>query len=161
MSAADHEVLLARIDRLERRSRILTGALLILPVLALVGWTTRDDEIKTKHLEIVDERGVPLVVLGPDRMGEGGMITLRDKDGEKRGWWQAGPGTSAFTLNSEGADGLGDSTLGLTVGPKRSAISLLSKGGATMTAQMNGDDPKLELYDTKGKSLFAAPWVRR
>lgn len=161
MSAADHDALLARIDRLERRSRLLTGALLVLPVLALVGWTTRDDEIKTKHLEIVDERGVPLIVLGPDRMNEGGMITLRDKEGEKRGWWQAGPGTSSFTLNSEGSDGLGDSTLGLTVGPKRSAMSLLSKGGASMTAQMNGDDPKLELYDTKGKSLFAAPWVRR
>jgi len=121
----------------------------------------RDDEIRTKHLEIVDERGVPLVVLGPDRTNQGGMITLRDKDGEKRGWWQAGPGTSALTLNSEGSDGLGDSTLGLTVGPKRSSISLLSKGGATLTTSMDGNDPKIELYDTKGKSLFMAPWVQR
>lgn len=160
MTANDPANLLARIERLEKRNRALTAALLLVPVLALGGWAMKDDVLRAKRLEIVDEHGVPLVVLSPDRLNEGGMITLRDRDGEKRGWWQAGRGTSSLTLNSEGSDGSGDSTLGLAVGPKRSSLSLLSKGGSNLSASMNGDDPKIELFDSKGKSLFVAPWGR-
>lgn len=152
--------LVARVERLERRNRILTLALLSVPLLALAGWKTQDAVVKAKRLEIVDDRGVPLVVLSPDRLNEGGMITLRDKNGEKRAWWQAGPGTSSLTLNSEGADATGDTTLGLSVGPRRSSLSLLSKGGASLTGSIQDDKPSVELYDTKGRSLFSAPFRR-
>jgi hypothetical protein len=160
MTTHDVERLFARIDRLERRNRVMAGALLLFPVLAIAGWAAADDVLRVKRLEIVDDRGVPLVTLAPDRLNEGGMITLRDRQGEKRGWWQAGPGTSSLTLNSEGQDGSGDSTLGLTVGPKRSSLSMLSKGGASLTAGMQEDQPKVELYDTKGHPLFVAPWKK-
>jgi len=157
MGPSELAPLLHRIERLERRNRLLTGALLALPLLALAGWKTADDTLRVKRLEIVDDRNVPLVVLSPDRLNEGGMITLRDRDGEKRGWWQAGPGTSSLTLNSSGPDGVGDSTLGLTVSPKTSALALLSKGGASLNAEMHEDKPKLEMNDTKGRGLFVAP----
>jgi hypothetical protein len=159
MANSELSELTARIDRLERRNRGLTLLLVGCALLAAVGWRTSDDTVRAKRLEIVDDRGVPLVILSPDRLNEGGMITLRDRDGEKRAWWQAGPGTSSLTLNSEGADGGGDSTLGLAVGPKSSGLSLLSKGGASMNLGMHGDLPKVELYDPKGRSLFAAPWT--
>ncbi|AIE86130.1 hypothetical protein [Fimbriimonas ginsengisoli] len=158
MSTHDVQGLVTRIERLERKNRFLIGALLVLPLLAAAGWVAKEDVLKVKRLEIVDDRGVPLVILSPDRLNEGGMITLRDKDGEKRGWWQAGPGTSSLTLNSEGPDATGDSTLGLTVGPKRSALSMFSKNGASLSAGMQADEPKVELYDTKGHPLFVAPW---
>ena len=159
MAPVDSDQLLLRIERLERRNRLLTIGLLVLPLLAVVGWQAGSDTIRTKRLEIIDDRGVPLVVLSPDRTSEGGMITLRDRDGEKRAWWQAGIATSSLTLNSQGEDGAGgDSTLGLSVGPKSSGVSMLSKGGASMRFGMQSDQPKVELYDTKGRSLFAAPW---
>lgn len=159
---ATHNVdeLVARVERLERRNRILTGALLFLPLLAAIGWVQTDNVLRVKRLEVVDDHGVPLVTLSADRLEEGGMITLRDKQGEKRAWWQAGPGTSSLTLNSEGQDGTGDSTLGLTVGPKRSGVSMISKGGASLNAGMQGDNPKVELYDGKGHPLFVAPWKK-
>lgn len=160
MTGYEPSDLLARIERLERRNRRLTLLLLCMPLLALVGWIGNDDVLRVKRLEVVDDQGVPLVTLSPARMNEGGMITLRDNAGEKRAWWQAGPGTSSFTLNTEGGNGTGDSTMGLSVGPKRAALSLLSRGGASLSASMNGDTPKVELYDAKGKTLFAAPWVQ-
>lgn len=160
MPTHDVDQLTARIERLERKNRTLTVALLCLPLLAAVGWVQADNVLRVKRLEIVDDHGVPLVTLSPDRLDEGGMITLRDKEGEKRAWWQAGPGTSSLTLNSEGPDGSGDSTLGLTVGPKRSSVSMISKGGASLSAGLQGDNPKLELYDGKGHPLFVAPWKK-
>lgn len=155
---SDLELLRERVDRLERRNRWLTGALMVLPLLAVVGWQASGDTIKTHRLEIVDDRGVPLVALSPDRTSEGGMIMLRDRDGEKESWWQAGIGTSSITLNSAGGEGAGDNTLGFNVSPKSSGMTLLSKGGASMSIGMANDQPSVQLYDTKGRNLFSAPW---
>ncbi len=155
-------LLVARIERLERRNRLLSFSVLGLSLLALVGWqASAADVVRARRLEIVDERGVPLVVLSPDRMNQGGMITLRDRDGEKEAWWQAGIGTSSLTLNSVGEEGTGgDSTLGLSVGPKSSALALLSKGGAALAVGMKEDQPSVQLFDTKGRPLFSAPWTK-
>jgi len=164
MDRLESSELLARIERLERRNRVLTrlcALTLAVPALALVGWQSvgAPEVIRARRIEVVDERGVPLVTLGTDRTSDGGVVTLRDKLGEKRSWWQVGPGTAALTLNSDSADGTSDSTLGLSVGPKSSRMSLLSKDGASLSASMQGNQPKIELYNTRGGPLFIAPWT--
>ncbi len=160
--------LLERLDRLERRNRWLTvGCALSLsvPLLSLVGWKSPSGQtgapvelLKVKTLQVVDDRGVPLVTLGPDRLSNGGMITLRDKLGEKRSWWEVGPGTAALTLSSDEPSGSNDNTLGLAVGPQNTLFTLIGKSGSLMSAEVKGDGPHLDLMNDKGKSLFTAPW---
>jgi hypothetical protein len=160
MAPVETSDLLARIERLERRNRALTLFCFLVPVLALVGWQqATPGNLQVRRLEVVDERGVPLVVLAPDRGAAGGSVVLRDANGERRGWFTANPDGAALTLNREGKDGEGDSTLGLSVGPKNGRLSILSRGGASLSATMQGDQPKLELYNPKGAPLFVAPWT--
>lgn len=160
MASLETSDLVARIERLERRNRRLTLALLAVPVLALIGWTQAGPaSLQVRRLEVVDERGVPLVILAPERGGVGGGITLRDANGERRAWFTSNPDGAALTLNREGKDGEGDSTLGLSVGPRNGRLSILSRNGASLSASMQGDQPKVELYNAKGGALFIAPWV--
>lgn len=149
----------ARVDRLERRSRGLTVVAGLAVVAALVGWKdATPSALRVSRLEVVDDRGVPMVVLAPDRNNAGGSVTLRDRNGERRAWFTAAPGSAALTLNSEGKDGEGDSTLGLAVSPRQGRLSILSKGGAALSATMTADQPHLELTNPHGKPLFTAPW---
>jgi hypothetical protein len=152
------EMLSSRVERLEKRNRLLSGLLLILPVLAAVGWQGASDTLKVRRLEVVDARGVPMVTLGTSRDDEGGSIILRDSGGEKRGWWEATPERSALSLNSSKADGTEDTTLGLQVGPKNARLAIISPGGALLSANMEGDTPKVEMYNAKGAMIFGAPW---
>jgi hypothetical protein len=128
-----------------------------MPLMAIVGWQNASDTVRVKRLEVVDDRGVPLITLGGARGNEGGSIILRDGLGEKRSWWEVGPEKGAFTLNSAKSDGTNDTTLGLQVGPKTARMSIISRSGAMLSANMNDDDPQLELYNAKGTTLFAAP----
>jgi hypothetical protein len=160
----DPEQLIVRVERLERKNRLLTlacGVCMAVPLLALVGWQNASDTVKMKRLEIVDDRGVPLITLGATRGNDGGSIVLRDNLGEKRSWWEVGPEKGAFTLNSAKPDGSNDTTLGLQVGPKNARMSMISKNGALLSANMNGDNPQLELYNAKGNTVFAAPFKPR
>ena len=164
----EQDQVLARLNRLEQKNRVLTvlcALSLSVPILSIAGWQSVKgdsappaDVLRVKRLEVVDARGVPLVTLSPDRLSEGGMITLRDKLGEKRSWWQAGPGTSQLTLSSEDAQGQNDNTLGFTVGPDSSKVLLIGKSGAMISAEMSKDGPHLDLLNQTGKSLFSAPW---
>jgi hypothetical protein len=86
------------------------------------------------------------------------MIMLRDKLGEKRTWWQAGPRTANLTFSSEDTQGENDTTLGFTVGPDLAKILLIGKSGSILSAEMRNDGPHLDLWNEKGKSLFTAPW---
>lgn len=165
---ADHNDLVARIERLERRNRILTllfGASLGFPLLAVLGWqatTPIQDVVRAKRIEVMDDKGVPVVQLGVERSGDGGSITLRDKLGERRSWWQVGPGTAAFTLNSANEDSTesGNSTLGLSVDPKNSKLALIGPGGSLLTAGIGEDQPRIELWSVKGLNLFQVPFKR-
>jgi hypothetical protein len=155
--------LLTRIERLEQKNRRLTLACavcMLVPGLALVGWQNANDTVKVKRLEVVDDHGVPLITLGATRGNDGGSIILRDAQGEKRSWWEVGPEKGAFTLNSAKPDGSNDTTLGLQVGSKNARMSMISKNGAMLSANMNGDNPQLELYNSKGATLFMAPFKR-
>lgn len=162
MASVDTSDLVARIERLERRNRRLTLLCLALPLLAVAGWTQAGPgSLQVRRLEVVDERGVPLVILAPERGGVGGGITLRDANGERRAWFTSNPDGAALTMNREGKDGEGDSTLGLSVGPRNGRLSILSRNGAALSATMQGDQPKVELYNVKGAPLFVAPWVTK
>lgn len=154
------EVLTRRIEKLEKRNRLLTGGLLILPLLTVVGWQSNSDVWRTHRLEIIDDHNVPLITLSASRGDGGGSIVMRDKDGEKRGWWTAAPGESALTLNSSKSDGTQDTTLGLQVGPKNARMSIISSGGALLSTNMEGDTPKLEMVNAKGATVFEAPWKK-
>ncbi len=150
--------LLIRIERLERRNRLLTGLLLAMPLLAIVGWRQSiPSNLQVRRLEVVDARGVPLVTLAPERAGIGGSIVLRSANGERRGWFSATQEGAALTLNREGKDGEGDSTLGLTVGPQNGRMNIVSRKGSSLSAGVQNDRPKVELFDSKGTSLFVAP----
>jgi hypothetical protein len=156
----DLQRLANRVEGLERKNRLLTGVLLTIPLLAVVGWQGASDTLRVRHLEVVDERGVPLVTLGASRYDAGGSIVLRDKDGEKRGWWEASPQESNLSLNSSKPDGTNDVTLGMNVGPKNARMAIISPNGALLSANMEGDVPKVELYNAKGAMIFGAPWKK-
>ncbi len=155
------EQLAARVERLERRNRFLSLGLamcLSVPLLALLGWQSAPETLRVRRLEVVDERGVPLVTLAPTRNNEGGSIVLRDSSGERRTWWQSGLNSSALTLNSQTDVGEGDTTLGLAVGPKTAKLTMIGKSGSTMSASLENEEPRLDLWNAKGNLLFGAPW---
>ena len=138
-----------------RRREIVTIFLI-----AVVGWRGSAETLKAQKLEIVDERGVPLVTLGAARNDSGGSIVLRDRDGEKRGWWEASPEESNLSLNSSKPDGSQQTTLGMNVGPKNARVAIISPSGALLSANMEGDTPKIEMYNSKGAMIFGAPWKK-
>jgi len=155
------EQLALRVERLEKKNRFLSLALgfcLSVPLLALAGWQAAPDTLRVRRLEVVDERGVPLVTLAPTRNNEGGSIVLRDSAGERRSWWQSGPNSSALTLNSQTPDGQGDTTLGMAVGPKSAKMTMIGKSGSTLSAALENEEPRLDLWNAKGVLLFGAPW---
>jgi hypothetical protein len=155
----DYEALLSRIERLERRNRVLTSLLFLVPVLALVGWQAApvQDVLRVRRLEVVDGRGVPMVILAPDRGDRGGSITLRDALGERRGWWNVGVDHSSLTMSSETKSGTVN-TIGFGVSPAASRLSLISPNGANLSASMEGDSPRVDLWAKNGSVLFGAPW---
>lgn len=158
--------LLERVERLERANRRLTllcAGCLVLPVLALVGWQDAQAPVpavfKVHQLEVVDQRGVPLVTLGTGRSEEGGIVTLRDSNGEKRAWWTVSPAGASLALSKEkSAQGDATNTAGLSVSQNSSEMNLIGPGGGMLSNSVRDDQPHLELWGAKGKSLFAAPF---
>jgi hypothetical protein len=155
----DSTAMVRRIEKLERSNRTLMAALIGLGLLGVVGWRTQPtpEALKVSKLEVVDGRGVPMVILETGRKGEGGQITLRDSLGEKRGWWQVSPDGSSLTMSAEsGSENA--STAGFGVTPKSARVSLISPKGASLSAAIEADQPRLDLYNPAGKVLFGAPW---
>jgi hypothetical protein len=148
-----------RLARLERRNRWMGIGLMAMAVLAAVGWRQAGPErVQVRRLEVVDDRGVPLVTIGAERGAVGGAITLRAANGERRLWLSATNDGAAIAMSREGADDGGDTCAGLSVGTDRARLSLLGSGGASLSAAVESDRPKVELFDKKGASLFVAPW---
>jgi len=150
----------SRVQRLERRAAwhpwLLGWAVISLP-LCLVGWQKGGPEkLRVSSLEVVDERGVPMIQLGTGRRGEGGSITLRDASGEKRGWWQVSPGQSILTLSQDGEEAA--TTAGFSVAAERAKFHLLGKDGSSVNAGAGAAQPELEIRNRNGASMFRAPW---
>ena len=158
--------LLERVSRLERANRRLTllcASCLIVPVLALVGWQEAEAPIpavlKVHELQVVDQHGVPLVTLATGRSEEGGAITLRDKNGEKRAWWLANADGASLALAKEKTPQVdGSNTAGFSVSQSSAEMNLIGPGNGMLSATVRDDQPRVDLWSAKGKSLFAAPW---
>jgi hypothetical protein len=163
---ADHRDLLQRIDRLERSNRRLTliaSGFLVLPLLMIAGWrqTPQIPEVlQTRKLEIVDAKGVPLVTLNTGRNDEGGALTLRDSDGERRAWWTSYPGGSNLGLVKERDPkvGGGSYTAGFGIGATAAEMNLISPGNGMASVTVRDDQPRVDLWGVKGNTLFAAPF---
>jgi len=170
MSEQHNLALSARIERLERANRRLSltcGLSLFVPLLAIIGWqnatppATQIDSLQVHKLEVVDPHGVPLVTLNTGRNDEGGSITLRDKNGERRAWWTADPDGSNLALAKEkepNSDGM--NTAGFSVSAGSAEMNLIGPGNGMFAATVREDQPKLDLWSPKGVSLFTAPWKK-
>lgn len=160
----DQDVL-ARLERLERsnrRLRWIAGLGFAFPLLAIAGWQSAvPDVLRVHRLEVVDSRGVPYVTLAPERTGSGGSIVLRDQMGEKRSWWEVGPGTAALGMVSEDNADAHNSTLGFSVAPRRAEVDLIAGDGASLSASLKDEKPRLDIWSRDGKSLFGAPFKSR
>lgn len=155
----DSHFLEQRITRLERQNRILLYGLGTVALLAVIGWQAprKPEALKVTRLEVVDHRGVPLVVIAPARKDEGGSIVLRDSDGERRSWWETSPQSTAIGMVA-GEIESPSSTLGLSASANQTTISLLGQGGTAVTLETNPSTPRLEMLDKSGRSVFKAPW---
>jgi hypothetical protein len=153
----------ARLARLERKNKTLTGLCLLslsVPLLALCGWQSAvPDVLRARRVEVVDERGVPLVSLAPAREGEGGSVTLRDRQGERRAWWSARPDGAAFAATSGLPGEREGHTLGMSVGGNGSQVVLIGPNGESLAASVEKEGPRLDLRNASGGSLFSAPWA--
>ena len=155
-----------RVERLERANRRLTtlcGGCLLLPILALCGWQETGQPIpevlRVHELQVVDQRGVPMVTLATGRSEEGGAITLRDKNGERRAWWISNPAGSSLALAKEKDPKVeGSNTAGFSVSQSSAEMNLIGPGNGMLSATVRDDQPRVDLWSAKGKSLFAAPW---
>jgi hypothetical protein len=162
---AEHQNLLQRVERLERSNRrlgLVSAACLLVPALALLGWRqapTIPDVIQTHKLEIVDQHGVPLVTLNGGRNDEGGAVTLRDKDGERRAWWTASPdGSNLGLVKERDIKTEGSYTVGMSVAANAAEVNLISPANGMSSMTVRDDKPRIELWGIKGNSVFAAPF---
>lgn len=114
------------------------------------------DLIQAKKIQVVDDKGIPLVSLEPTRGNEGGSIVLRDKSGDPKAWFNTGDGTARIGMIS-GAVDQPTATLGLSVSPDQTHIGL-SSGRASMTSSVENEKPYFEIIGRDGKALFSAPW---
>lgn len=164
---AEHKDLVTRIESLERSNRrltIISAACLLLPVLALVGWQQTPaipDVLQTRKLEVVDSHGVPMVILNAGRNDEGGAVTLRDKDGERRAWWTCSPeGSNLALVKEHEQNAQGSYTAGFSVGSTAAEMNIISPQNGMCAITVRDDKPRIDLWGTKGNTLFAAPWAK-
>ena len=161
----DNSELVERIERLERANRRLTflgiGGLVV-AALAIVGWKQApeiQDVLQVHELQVVDQHGVPLLTLNTGRNAEGGEITLRDKDGERRAWWACDPDGSNLGLVKEKDTKMeGSYTAGFSVGATAAEMNLISPGNGMSSVTVRDDKPRIDLWGKKGNSVFAAPF---
>ncbi len=161
----DNTQLIARIEQLERANRRLMLAAIsgmIAPVLVIAGWKqapTVPDVLQAHKLEIVDQHGVPLVTLNTGRNDEGGAVTLRDKDGERRAWWTSSPdGSNLGLVKEHDPKKEGSYVAGMSVGATAAEMNLISPQNGMLSATIRDDKPRLDLWGIKGNSVFAAPF---
>ncbi|MEA2554175.1 MAG: hypothetical protein QOJ65_2351 [Fimbriimonadaceae bacterium] len=169
MAAETRDDLTLRVERLERsngRLKLMCAASLALPIIAIAGWQDArpsvPDMLRVRKLEVVDSKGVPMVTLGTGRNSEGGTVTLRDKNGERRAWWTASPEGSNLALMKEKDPSMdGSNTAGLSVSQSSAEMNLIGPKNGMLSATVRDDQPRLDLWSPKGASLFAAPWRKK
>lgn len=146
---------LLRLERANRRLLALWG-LTIAAALAMGAQTVTNDLVRARRIELVNEHGVPLAVLAPSRSGNGGELTLRDRDGERRAYLTVEPGSASLGLQGGKADDPAGTAAVRADGD--GAVMGLVGSRASATVSVRKDHPKLATTDAKGRETFTAPW---
>lgn len=146
---------LLRLERANRRLLALWG--LTLAAALLIGaQTVTNDLVRARRIELVDARGVPLATLAPSRSGNGGELTLRDREGERRAYFTVEPGSASLGLQGGKADDP-SGTAALRADADGAALGLVGSRAAA-TVSVRKDRPRVTTTDAQGRQTFAAPW---
>jgi len=145
------EVRIAKLERSLYRTRVALGALcgcvLLAAILGFIqGGTQTFDEIRTRRLAIVDERGLVRIVLAQDpptteRMSRGTGLTLMDEEGNERGGFSTMEDGSVV-LGMDAPLGVGApmrDRIGLKVHPDGSAYVMLIDNLTRAVARLHSD----------------------
>jgi len=154
------EARIAGLERQVRTLRVATGLSLASLLLAAYGFQTDQvrDNVRTHQLQVVDENGVPLVTLSKGRQG-GASIVLRDGDGERRAWLTVDPNSAQLGLDS-GDPETPSASVGLDVSANHAHLGILGEK-ASVSCSVDREKPSVELINSSGRSVFAAPWRAR
>jgi len=146
-----------RVFRLERANRRLLGLWgLTIAAAVAMGAQTANNLVRARRIELVDEQGIPLATLAPARNGNGGELTLRDREGERRVYLTAEPGSGTLNLQGGKADDPAG-TAGLRADGDGATLGLIgSKASASVSVRK--DRSKIATTDAQGRETFAAPW---
>ena len=124
-----------RLDRLERQNRKLRGLLLTLALalLALLGWgaaAPAPERLQARQIEIVDETGRAVAVLGADEMG--GWLRLYTLQGAERMRLAATAVGSELEMNSASDRPLISLNAGFMAGMLRVDAGMLKVGSKNL-----------------------------
>ena len=142
----------ARLANLERKNRALTIALIALAATFLFGFVHQSDSLQAKKIEVIDERGVPLLTFASSRSG-GGEITVRDEAGDRRAWLSAEKAGAHLGMSG----GENEASAGLGVDPTHARLALTG-GRASLSEKVENEIPAIEADSRDGRILFAAPY---
>lgn len=123
---------------------------------ALLGAQTVTDVVRARRIDVVDEHGVPLATLAATRNGNGGELTLRDREGERRAYLTAEPGNATLGLQGGKPDDPAG-TAGLRADSDGAALGLVGSR-ASASVSVRKDRSKIATTDAQGRETFTAPW---
>ena len=144
-----------RLEKTNRRLLALWG-LTVTGAVAMGAQSVTNDIVRAHRIELVNERGVPLATLAPSRSGNGGELTLRDRDGERRAYLTAETGSASMGLQGGKADDPAGTAAVRADGD--GAVMGLIGSRASATVSVRKDRPKVTTTDAKGRETFTAPW---
>ena len=146
-----------RVISLERTNRLLVGACACFALLLVYGFQNEgpSDLIRTKRLEVMDDKGVPVVTLAPSRSG-GGELVIRDESGDRRAWLTSGKGAARLGMLS-GTEDSPTSSVGFGVEPNHARLALAGSK-ATASVAVDVEAQSVELSAPDGHVLFSAPY---
>jgi hypothetical protein len=153
----DLEIVVARLQRLERRQRATAvGWALTVAALAVVAFTQRawpaPQFVDAHAVRIVDGRGRPVLMLGSDDAGRPGIWFLRPGSSQWAMRLGFTGGTPAIALQTSG----GQTVLGFS---NNFPIFLYrdAAGSRRFTLDFEGGDPEIVLYDKAKKIMWRTP----
>ncbi len=162
MELAEISKRLERVERSNRQLKFACGLCLAFPLLAVAGWQTAKpipEVLQAHRFEVLDPQGVPVVAISSNRTSDGGSIVLRDKTGERRGWFEAVPSGGSMGLIGAAPEDTGGTSIGLSASSEQATIGLSGRNSSGLNVDVSKDQPKIDLWNAKG-SLFTAPWKK-
>lgn len=162
MERQEFEVLVARVEKLERRVRVVVaGWVLSVTAFVILGVavqqaTSQPEVLRARHIMVVDAAGRPRIALSVTPDGSS-VLGFRDAAGQVRiGLLVLPNGSPALEFR----DAAGRPRIGLSAAPDgTSVLDLRDAAGRVriMLGLTRDGEPLLGLYDAARRRLFAAP----